>query len=171
MRCVISAHNISEYSLNPPNGHATFTSTSNTLQVCPNVWTFSRCAFLFPLSQLLTLHLHFPYPTPFPILSFAHPTHPTHPANPYPPACPSVCSPFSRFGIMPIGGRSTAIKLSNGDVWVMASTPLDEPTKETLASMGTVKYIIGADSVHHLYLGTFCSSSIHIDRMSIGVRR
>lgn len=56
---------------------------------------------------------------------------------------------------MPIGGRSTAVKLSNGDVWVMASTPLDEPTKETLARMGTVKYIIGADSVHHLYLGAF----------------
>lgn len=71
------------------------------------------------------------------------------------PCNPPARSPFSRFSIMPIGGRSTAVKLSNGDVWVMASTPLDEPTKETLARMGTVKYIIGADSVHHLYLGKF----------------
>lgn len=68
-------------------------------------------------------------------------------------------SPFARFGIIPLGGRSTAIKLANGDVWVMASTPLDEPTKATLAKMGPVRYIVGADSVHHLYLGAFLDLS------------
>lgn len=68
-------------------------------------------------------------------------------------------SPFARFGIIPLGGRSTAIKLANGDVWVMASTPFDEPTKATLAKMGPVRYIVGADSVHHLYLGAFLDLS------------
>ncbi|THH13984.1 hypothetical protein EW146_g6295 [Bondarzewia mesenterica] len=63
--------------------------------------------------------------------------------------------PFMRLGFLPIGGRSTAIKLSNGDVWVLASTPLTDDTKKTLANLGPVKYIISADAVHHLYLGEF----------------
>lgn len=60
--------------------------------------------------------------------------------------------PFSRFGIIPIGGRSTAIKLSSGDVWVLASTPLNEETKSKLNELGPVKYIVGGDAVHHLFL-------------------
>ncbi|OSD02699.1 hypothetical protein PYCCODRAFT_1452177 [Trametes coccinea BRFM310] len=63
--------------------------------------------------------------------------------------------PFSRFGLIPFGGRSTAIKLSNGDVWVLASTPLDEATKSKLAEIGPVKWIVGADAVHHLFLGDY----------------
>jgi len=56
------------------------------------------------------------------------------------PNITTFSKPFSRFGVVPIGGRSTAIKLS-GDkgVWVMASTPLDEPTKARLQEMGEVK--------------------------------
>ncbi|KAI0053171.1 hypothetical protein FA95DRAFT_1651509 [Auriscalpium vulgare] len=63
--------------------------------------------------------------------------------------------PFSRLGFLRIGGRSTAIKLKTGDVWVLASTPLTPETKTTIDSLGPVKYIVGADSVHHLYLGEF----------------
>ncbi|ESK96306.1 hypothetical protein Moror_7092 [Moniliophthora roreri MCA 2997] len=63
--------------------------------------------------------------------------------------------PFSRFGLFPVGGRSTAIKLSNGDLWVLASTPLDSETKDKLDQLGPVKYIIGADAVHNLYLADF----------------
>ena len=56
--------------------------------------------------------------------------------------CRPVCySPFSRFNLFPVGGRSTAIKLSNGDVWVLASTPLDEPTKTKLGELGPVKCV------------------------------
>lgn len=47
--------------------------------------------------------------------------------------------PFARFGFFPIGGRSTAIKLRSGDVWVLASTPLTPETKETIDAMGPVK--------------------------------
>ena len=61
--------------------------------------------------------------------------------------------PFARFGILPVGGRSTAIKLSSGDVWVLASTPLNDVTKAKLDELGPVKYIVGADAVHHLFLG------------------
>ncbi|KZT08018.1 uncharacterized protein LAESUDRAFT_724492 [Laetiporus sulphureus 93-53] len=63
--------------------------------------------------------------------------------------------PFARFGLFPVGGRSTAVRLQNGDVWVLASTPLTEDTKMTLRELGPVKWIIGADAVHHMFLGEF----------------
>ena len=84
-----------------------------------------------------------------------------------------ICSmlayrPFARFGVFPVGGRSTAIKLRNGDVWVLASTPLNDDTKNKLQELGPVKcvhffvatvinsspsrWIVGADAVHWLFL-------------------
>ncbi|KAJ7885165.1 hypothetical protein B0H14DRAFT_3739403, partial [Mycena olivaceomarginata] len=63
--------------------------------------------------------------------------------------------PFSRFGILPVGGRSTAVKLTNGGVWVLASTALNPETKAKIDEMGPVQYIISADAVHHLFLGEF----------------
>ncbi|KAF9480963.1 hypothetical protein BDN70DRAFT_876978 [Pholiota conissans] len=63
--------------------------------------------------------------------------------------------PFSRLGVWPIGGRSTAIQLHNGGVWVLASTPLDADTKKKLEELGPVKYIVGADAVHNLFLSDF----------------
>jgi len=63
--------------------------------------------------------------------------------------------PFSRFGVIPFGGRSTAIKLSDGGVWVLASTPLEAETKAKIDELGPVKFIVGPDEGHHLYLGEF----------------
>ncbi|EJF63626.1 hypothetical protein DICSQDRAFT_101499 [Dichomitus squalens LYAD-421 SS1] len=63
--------------------------------------------------------------------------------------------PFSRFNVFPVGARSTAIKLTNGDVWVLASSPLDDTVKNKLKELGPVKWIIGPDAVHHLFLGDF----------------
>ena len=48
--------------------------------------------------------------------------------------------PFKRWGLLPIGGRSIAVKLKSGDVWVLASTPLCDGTKSKLNQMGPVKY-------------------------------
>lgn len=53
--------------------------------------------------------------------------------------------PFQR-GPIPFGGRSTAITLKSGDVWVVASTPLDQVTADKLTSKGSVKYIIAPDA-------------------------
>lgn len=64
-------------------------------------------------------------------------------------------TPFKRNGIVPFGGRSTAVKLKDGGVWVLASTPLNEATKTKLEELGPVKYIIGADAVHYMFLGEF----------------
>jgi hypothetical protein len=44
--------------------------------------------------------------------------------------------------LIPFGGRSTAIKLKNGDIWLVASTPLNKATKEKLTDLGTVKLAI-----------------------------
>ncbi|CAE6499674.1 unnamed protein product [Rhizoctonia solani] len=63
--------------------------------------------------------------------------------------------PFARFGIFPVGGRSTAVRLQSGDVWVLASTSLNDETKAKLKEIGPVKYICGADAVHHLFLGQY----------------
>jgi len=63
--------------------------------------------------------------------------------------------PFTRFGFLPWGGRSTAIKVSTGNVWVLASTPLTEETKTTIDKLGTVNWLIGPDSVHYLYLDEY----------------
>ncbi|KAI0790430.1 hypothetical protein C8Q75DRAFT_115771 [Abortiporus biennis] len=61
--------------------------------------------------------------------------------------------PFTRFyGAFPMGGRSTAIKLSTGNVWVVASTPLSPETKETVNKLGKVEFILAADADHHIFL-------------------
>ncbi|KAJ7919006.1 hypothetical protein B0H13DRAFT_1990963 [Mycena leptocephala] len=63
--------------------------------------------------------------------------------------------PFTRFYILPFGGRSTAVRLSTGDVWVLASTPLTPDTKAAIDKLGPVKWIMAGDAVHHMFLGQF----------------
>lgn len=82
-----------------------------------------------------------------------------------------VYRPFTRFHILPFGGRSTAVVLSENDgdsasategkkgVWLIASTPLDYPTRTKLDELGEVKYIIGPDAMHNSFLGTYYAES------------
>jgi hypothetical protein len=61
--------------------------------------------------------------------------------------------PFARLGVVPIGGRSTAVRLSDGkSVLVVASTPLTDGTRKSVDELGDVKYIIGPDAEHYLYI-------------------
>lgn len=53
--------------------------------------------------------------------------------------------PFGR-GPIPFGGRSTAVKLSDGSVFMVASHPLDQVTVDKLASIGPIKMIIAPDA-------------------------
>ena len=53
--------------------------------------------------------------------------------------------PFLRLGLFKIGGRATAVRLSNGDVFLVSPTQPDETTKSTLDSIGTVKYLVAPD--------------------------
>ncbi|KAJ6616433.1 hypothetical protein B0H10DRAFT_2036979 [Mycena sp. CBHHK59/15] len=77
------------------------------------------------------------------------------------------CRPFARFSILPFGGRSTAIRLSTGDVWVLASTPLTVDTKAAIDKLGPVKWIMGGDAVHHMFLGQF--KKVYPEAKVIGV--
>ncbi len=52
--------------------------------------------------------------------------------------------PFTRLGIMPLGGRTTVIKLSThtdgkNDLWILASTPLISETKAKVDELGSPK--------------------------------
>ncbi|KAI0336653.1 hypothetical protein GY45DRAFT_1376877 [Cubamyces sp. BRFM 1775] len=60
--------------------------------------------------------------------------------------------PYTLLGLFPVGGRSTAIKLTSGGVWILASTPLTDETKQKLAELGDVKYIVAGNAFHHLFL-------------------
>ncbi|KII86987.1 hypothetical protein PLICRDRAFT_177695 [Plicaturopsis crispa FD-325 SS-3] len=75
--------------------------------------------------------------------------------------------PFTRFGVIPFGGRSTAVKLKDGSVWVLASTPLTDETKSTIDALGPVKYICGADAVHYLFISAFAKA--YPDAKVVGV--
>jgi len=63
--------------------------------------------------------------------------------------------PLKVSGFLPVGSRTTAIKLNNGDVWVMASSPLDEETKTRLNELGPVKYIVSGDADHYFFLEAY----------------
>lgn len=72
-----------------------------------------------------------------------------------------------RFGLIPIGGRSTAVKLASGKIVLFASHPNDDATAKTLQEMGeTVSHIIALDAVHHMYLTV--SSAQPLGTMLIG---
>lgn len=73
--------------------------------------------------------------------------------------------PFSRFGLVPIGGRSTAVKLSDGGVWVLASTPLTEETKKTLDNLGPVKYVTHVTRLSLVVRLMFGCVGISLDRI------
>jgi hypothetical protein len=53
-----------------------------------------------------------------------------------------------------MGGRSTVIKLSNGGIWVIASTPLSKETKEAVDRLGSVRYMFNPHYILHLILTT-----------------
>jgi hypothetical protein len=53
--------------------------------------------------------------------------------------------PFLRSNLFKIGGRSTAVRFPNGDVFLVSPTEPDETTKETLDKIGKVKYLVAPD--------------------------
>ncbi|KAG8964040.1 hypothetical protein FRC05_004324 [Tulasnella sp. 425] len=75
--------------------------------------------------------------------------------------------PFLRAPFVPFGGRSTAIKLRDGSVWLLASTKADEETLNKIREIGPVKYIMAPDVVHWLNLKDF--SQAFPDAKVIGV--
>lgn len=60
-----------------------------------------------------------------------------------------------RFGGMDIFGRTTIIKLENGDLIVLDPCKIDDPVKREIDAIGEVKYIVAPGSYHHLYVTNF----------------
>ena len=54
----------------------------------------------------------------------------------------AISRPFLRFNRAKIGGRASIIKLSNGDLFVISPTPMEEGTKKWVDSIGRVKYLV-----------------------------
>lgn len=55
----------------------------------------------------------------------------------------------ARFGLIPIGGRSTAVRLSSGDIFVYVSHPYTEATDLALKELGgQVKWLVTPDGEH-----------------------
>ncbi|GAA5916282.1 uncharacterized protein JCM6883_001443 [Sporobolomyces salmoneus] len=63
--------------------------------------------------------------------------------------------PFKRMGLVPFGGRSTAIKLKSGNVWLAASHPLCPDTLSTITSLGPVKHIVMFDAEHGMFTESY----------------
>ncbi|KAK6903491.1 hypothetical protein I204_02889 [Kwoniella mangroviensis CBS 8886] len=96
--------------------------------------------------------------------------------------------PFSR-GMVPIGGRSTAVRISrqpkpsvteggiqpapqvnsSGEVLVYASTPLTKATVEALKSLGEVKWLVTPDGEHTMYIQEYVDH--YPSAQAIGVDR
>ena len=75
------------------------------------------------------------------------------------PAITIFSVPFRRLGLVEFGGRSTCIKLASGELWLGASTPLDEPTKAGIAQLGgNVKYIVAYDIEHTMFLVDYATA-------------
>ena len=60
-----------------------------------------------------------------------------------------------RFAGMDLFGRTTFIRLENGDLIVHDPCIIDESIKQKIDELGTVKYIIAPGSYHHLYVTDF----------------
>jgi hypothetical protein len=63
--------------------------------------------------------------------------------------------PFLRVNLFKIGGRATAVRLSNGDVFLVSPVQPDDTTKATLDKIGKVKYLVAPDfevSIHSTWL-------------------
>lgn len=60
-----------------------------------------------------------------------------------------------RFGGMDLFGRTTIIRLDNGDLIIHDPCKVDIPTKEKIDEIGTVKYIVAPGSYHHLFVADF----------------
>jgi hypothetical protein len=60
-----------------------------------------------------------------------------------------------RFGGMDLFGRTTIIRLDNGDLIVHDPCVIDESTKRQIDKIGIVKYIIAPGTYHHLFVTEF----------------
>ena len=61
----------------------------------------------------------------------------------------AISTPFLRRGAK-VGGRASIIRLSNGDLFVISPTQIEEGTKQWVDSIGTVKYLVSPSFEVHI---------------------
>jgi hypothetical protein len=60
-------------------------------------------------------------------------------------------SSVSFFGV-PYPTRMTVVRLSDGDLWVWSPIRLDEGLKAAVNELGSVRYLVSPNKLHHLFL-------------------
>ncbi|MBW2414483.1 MAG: DUF4336 domain-containing protein [Deltaproteobacteria bacterium] len=53
---------------------------------------------------------------------------------------------------LPLGTRTTAIRLSTGGLWVHSPGPLDDAARAALEKRGPVRALVAPNAMHHLFL-------------------
>ncbi|KAL7419151.1 hypothetical protein Q5752_005987 [Cryptotrichosporon argae] len=78
--------------------------------------------------------------------------------------------PFTRGGLVPIGGRSTALRLASGDVFVYASHPVTPATRAALNDLGgEVKYLVTPDAEHDMNIDQWVEA--YPNAQAIGLKK
>ena len=67
---------------------------------------------------------------------------------------------------LPFTTRMTIIKLSDGNLWVHSPIRLTNMIKQHIQSIGTVKYLIAPNHLHHLFLGEW--QAVYPDALCYG---
>ena len=74
------------------------------------------------------------------------------------PNLTTFSTPFLRFGRIKIGGRGTLVKLQSGNLAVFSPVALTDDVKSTVASKGTLKYIVAPDIEHHIFISAWAAA-------------
>ncbi|KAI0172654.1 hypothetical protein GGR52DRAFT_572476 [Hypoxylon sp. FL1284] len=71
----------------------------------------------------------------------------------------TVSVPFSRFGMIRVGGRGTIMRLTSGALAVYSPVALTPETQAKVTEMGgDVRYIIAGDMEHHIFLSEWAKA-------------
>ena len=57
-----------------------------------------------------------------------------------------------RLGPMPVGTRTTVVRLASGDLWVHSPGPLGDGVREAIEGQGRVAALVAPNCFHHLFL-------------------
>lgn len=69
------------------------------------------------------------------------------------PNITTLSMPFARFGRAKIGSRATLISMPSGAVAVFSPIALTDEVRNAVREMGTLKYVVAPDMVHHIFVG------------------
>ena len=62
--------------------------------------------------------------------------------------------PLSLFGLK-IGARMTVIRLEDGSLFLHSPVEIDAETRAELDELGSVRYVIAPNKVHHFFIGAY----------------